>query len=430
MKKESTIEFEKIAAECIAELSDIEFIKLNIGYVKHHFNYGLYLRNKYILPVCTSHGLSADDLSDTLYTYIVAGLFPQLGIDIDKIHRLINDLGFSEICTHYYLRKGVMPFEDFPIENYEYVQFSHTYDEGEFRKMYKVWCSKDKENMNKYVLPIAESVWNYDVVKADAVTKGIPPEFIDEAYEWCREKLVKKSVFLPLEIIYYSQENCSDSSTDKILRKHLEFFFLNHRNEEIPEYLYKNRDFVKIAVSCHGSALESADKFNNDFEIVRAAVEDTPYAIQYASDELKSNMEIVELAASKSEYCLLFSLPCMEKYNDDDRLVKMAIEANGANIAYASERIRDNYEMAEFALRNQKDFYPECAFSSLSPRLRNDKALALLELETSHTCVWDFSDELKDDDEIAMRIMERDDVRFLMNYMSERIQKMYKQKLC
>lgn len=423
-------ELKKIAAECIADLEDIEFIKLHIGYSYHHFGYGLYLRNKYMSRLNSSSSIFCDEMSRTLYTYIVAGLFSELENDIEKIDALINNWKFSEICTHYYIRTGIMPFEDFPIETYEYVKFTNIYSDEEFDKAYDEWYMVDKENMDKFILPIADSLWNYENIRINAMAKGIQTELIDETYELCKMLLTKYASFLPLEVVYYRKENCSDSYADEILAKHLRFFFKRDNVKKLPGDLFKNREFSKIAVSCDGTILEFFDEFKNDFEVVYTAVENTPYAIEYAADELKNNMDIVELAVSKSEYCLVFSLPVMEKYNDDDRLVKMAIEANGANIAYASERIRDDYEMAELALKNQKDIYPSTAFKSLSARLRNNRTLAFIELERKqHACVRDFSDQLRDSEKIAERILKRDDAEYLMEQMSKRIQEKYKRRL-
>ena len=58
--------------------------------------------------------------------------------------------------------------------------------------------------------------------------------------------------------------------------------------------LADDRDVVLKAVQRDGFALARApEKFRNDEEIVRAATQQAPRALKYASDELRANRELV-----------------------------------------------------------------------------------------------------------------------------------------
>ena len=98
---------------------------------------------------------------------------------------------------------------------------------------------------------------------------------------------------------------------------------------------------------------------------------DNGEAIQYVHKDLRYKREYLELALS-SEYSATLKMRCMAKYRDDDELVKIALSANGRNIEYASARIRDDMEMAKYAITHQKSYYPESTVCNLSRRLRDN----------------------------------------------------------
>ena len=82
-----------------------------------------------------------------------------------------------------------------------------------------------------------------------------------------------------------------------------------------------------------------------------------------------------------------------------------------------------------FALTHQKHFYPNSAYKSLSDELRNNKDLALLEFQAPQPSLDGFTDELLDDDDIAMKLIENEDITWMFYKMSERIKRKYLDKL-
>lgn len=418
----------QFADECVQQIEEdtIEYFKLHLAYHKHHFGYGLFLRNKFSSRVEVSSDFERDHLSSEIYVYILAKLFPELGNDFEKISSLIDTSLFSEVCAHYYIKNGYMPFKEFPIKNYNFIDFND--DNEDFDKAFNEWHIKYEQNLNDYILSIADSLWRYDFFRKKAINVGLDSNIVDKSYEVCKSILLEKNIFIPLEIAYYADEKLLTASIENIISNHMQFFFKEHSDdiEILPEYVFYNRNFVKSAVSSNGYSLRYAAEFKDDYEIVRIAVQDSPEAIEYASHTLKRNKDIIKTAIKNSKYCLIFNTACMKKYNDDDSLVKLALKANGANICYASKRIRDNYEMAKFALMHQRDIYPSSAYKSLSARLRDDKTLAMIELKREQPCVDAFSKRLKNDDEIAELLYRRKRTRWLMYHMSKKLQKKYK----
>ncbi len=417
---------ETFAEECVEKLDDstIEYFKMHIGYTHHHFGYGLYLRNKYVDRVECNY--ERDSLGHEIYIHILSKIFPEFGSDIEKIKVLTDDSIFKELFACYYIKTGNIIPKDFPISEFNYVDFDR-YNEDDFDVVYDKWHMEYEKNLNAYITPIAECLWNYNELKKQAVQDGIAEENIDSIYSLAKECLKEKAIFIPLEIVYYSKTKKLDRVTLDIINNYMTYFFQNHSRDIdiLPKYIFDDREFVKNAVRSNGYTLEYAKKFRNDYEVVKIAVEDSPEAIQYASNNLKKNIDIVKTALSNSKYNLIFSLACMKKYNDDDKLVKLALRANGANICYTSRRIRDNYEMAKYALEHQRDVYPSSAYGAMSARLRDDKSLAMIELKREQPCISEFSSRLKNDDEIAEYIYKRKRIRWMMYEMSPRIRKKY-----
>ena len=213
--------------------------------------------------------------------------------------------------------------------------------------------------------------------------------------------------------------------------KLVEWLFSKRESEVrlLPSYVFENREVVKIMVSANGSLLELAGKYRSDREIVLTAVRSSTRAAEFIGKTLWGDREIVIEAARNCNYNLLFYYDAFKQYNDDDEIVLLALEANGANICYASERIRADYDMAVVALTHQKRIYPNSVYKSLSEELRGKKELALLEFQAPQPSLDGFTDELLDDDDIAMKLIENEDITWMFYKMSERIKTKYRSQL-
>jgi len=195
---------------------------------------------------------------------------------------------------------------------------------------------------------------------------------------------------------------------------------------EMPTFVFNQKDSVLLAVSAMGISLKRFKKFNADEDVIVAALHDNGEAIQYVNKELRYKDEYIRLALS-SEYGDTLKMRCMIPYRDNEELVKIALEANGRNIEWASERIKDDFEMAAFAIRNQKDYYPESTVCNLSARLRDNLEIALLDIREGHACIRDYSKRLRDNDEVAKALLETEN-SWKIYQMSKRIQKLYDQE--
>jgi len=137
--------------------------------------------------------------------------------------------------------------------------------------------------------------------------------------------------------------------------------------KELPLHLRDDKDIVLKVVGGYGDAImHVSDRLRDNREVVLAAVTNPHYEflLQFISDRLKLDDEIIHLSLKNSEY----------------------------TIENASEDIRDNKKIALEAVKMQG-----FVFKSLSERLKNDKEVALIAIKQDLNIYWHFSQEIKDE---------------------------------
>ena len=116
--------------------------------------------------------------------------------------------------------------------------------------------------------------------------------------------------------------------------------------KDIPQF-NNDKEIVKAAVEIDGDYLKYASEdLRNDKEIVLLAISDSSDAFQYAHDLLKSNREVVLEVLSKNGHALQY---VSENLKNDKEIVMLAVSKYGDDLIYASEE-----------LKNDKDFAIKC----------------------------------------------------------------------
>ena len=82
-------------------------------------------------------------------------------------------------------------------------------------------------------------------------------------------------------------------------------------------------------------------------EIVRAAVAEVGYALQYASEELRGDPDIVMIAVSKSGCALQYAT---EELRCNRKIVIGAVSQNGHALQYATDDLRSDVEIVMTAV--------------------------------------------------------------------------------
>ena len=192
----------------------------------------------------------------------------------------------------------------------------------------------------------------------------------------------------------------------------------------IPKSIIRSKEAALAVVNGAGDALERLSHTNRcDRDVVFAAVRERGTAIRFASPEFFDDRELVKTALA-DPYGDVLSLRCMRKYKDDYELVKIALKANGKNIEYASDRLRDDYDVAAYAVQHQTDYYPESTFCNLSRRLRDNFDLAVMDIKSGHAAIDQYSRRLRDCDEIA-EVLLKSEESWKIYQMSKRIREKY-----
>ncbi len=418
---------QEAAMESAASITDDDkrYIQLHIGYSYHHFGYGLYLRNQYSYLLDNVSDWSRDELGEDIYYRILLILFPEFKEYEKYISRITRGI-FDDLNANYYLKFGknfiadVTPDEFFLFERSSEIKTDDIF----------YFCKKYGAENKEYALAIAEKIWEIDKFTDKARLLGYSTGEINKTHRFCRRILKTNNLFVPLEILFAKNATPDSIAAVMELRDMFELLFRKSSDiKALPSYFFENREIVRFMLSCKGSLLEFAKKFSGDRELVMIALRNSVNACNFMSKSLWGDYEIAEETAKNSKYDHMFSYEAFEQFNDDDHIVRLALEANGANICYASERIRADYDMAVFALTHQKDIYPNSAFPSLSPELRNRKDLAMLELKSPKPFLDGFGDVLFDDDDIAMELIRNENLTWMFYKMSKRIKLKYLDKL-
>lgn len=421
--------FEEAAAECAARITDEQkqFLRLHLNYIYHHFGYGMYLRGHYHYLIDTvPERMHSDDVGSKIYYLILPILFPEFKGYEEHLDR-ITQTPFDNLNACYFTKFGHNFIIDFPPEKYLTLSKPAIDSDEEFDKWWKQYLNEN----NRYALQIAERIWDIKTFSAKAHSLCLNDDDIKEIYDYCRNTLTEQSQFFPLELLFAKSTSPEAASSITECEEMLKLSFSNPSNslEHLPQYVYSSRSMAKVMVSASGTSLHFLPDFTKDREIVITAIRDTLFACKYMDRSLLGDIEIAEEAAGNSKNGNIFSYEEFKQFNDNDRIVRIALEANGDNIRYASERIRSDHDMAVLALQNQRDGFAPNVFESLSEELRSSRELAIIELNSSGPSLSGFDDKLLDDDEIAEIFISNGKNLRQFGKMSRRIKEKYFDRL-
>lgn len=396
----------KVAKEVLNGLSDKdkEYIYMNPNSVAHHFGLGLMIRNKYIYNNDNEY---VSDSPDNLSSIIVSKIASMIIENYDyknpmcrwlydsfefpyyrKLYFVVNNKFPDEIVNKYKNMSDVFEAEELVIEDIT----ANIMDVDRF----KLLCERYNVSVKK-----CEVFINFIDNHNEKEYKKIPYDF----GLLTSNRLLKETRIQLLKLLKF----VLDESLDLV--------------HEIPSFVFNQKDAVMVAVSRYGKSLKRFPEFNADPEVIAAALTNDGKAIEYVNKNLQDNMDYIKLALN-NEYSETLKMPCMAKYRDDEELVRIALEANGCHIKYASERLKDDFEMAKFAIQHQKDWYPECTVCNLSERLKDNVDLAIVDINEGHGCIDSFSDKVRDNNKVAMALMKSEHAS-KMYLMSDRVQKKY-----
>ena len=137
--------------------------------------------------------------------------------------------------------------------------------------------------------------------------------------------------------------------------------------KEFNNYDWSNRQ--KIISDLKNDILdidEMSLEMRDDEEFVRAAIENDPYNINYASDRLKDSKEfILNFINMPHSYTLQWA---SDRLRDDKEVALEAVKQNGMALNYVSDRLKDDKEVVLEAVKQNGR-----ALRFASDELKNDK---------------------------------------------------------
>jgi hypothetical protein len=394
-----------VANEVLANLSpeDKAQIFRQPDSITYHFTTGLWIRNHYIRGKELDFDFIADNLSSEIMSRVASLIIDNYDYENPFYRHLYDNPIFNHMRKLFFALKGMYPDEimakyaDLPDD----VKAAETAAE-ELRSTL-LNANRLEQLGAKYGLADAQRCEYKSIV--DAHNKK----------DWH---------MVPYDIALLTSKTLEPEVRQKLLS--LLDVVLNETPEmavTLPAFIFNQKDAVLLAVGARGKSLKRFPKFNSDDEIIRAAISQDGEAIQYVNKELRETRDYIVLALS-NEYSSALKARCMIPYRDDAELVKIALEANGCNIQYASDRLRDDFEIAKFAVCHQKNRYTHSTICNLSTRLRDSLEIALLDIREGNASVDQYSVRLRDNDEIAEALLASDS-KWKLYQMSKRIQKKY-----
>lgn len=425
---------DKVEAELSAE--SIKQIRTRPCPGEMHFGLGLYIRNAFIHSD-PSIGGDPDMISGEVLATICRDSLPEYEPYPLYWHRLMNDdlatdmhsyaatvLGrdlASEVMRHYHVLEECEAYRDtnpYDILNDDefdsWAEFAHGAGEmeAEFDHL------------------VAEDLWSFDERLPDLIARGAKRDEVEGYVIHAREALKPgetRPAFLPFELMYYllpTPSNAEVAKAESALTWALHGTGWHDYSKCFPSWLYSCRPAALVMASHCGRLLERMPSFADDLELVEAAVTNWSKAIESASPRLQATREIQLLAARGADGTDFFEGPFMSGLNDDRELVVLALQSNGANIASVSDGLKHDFDIAMLAVCNNRDFYPEAAYTELPLEMKENKQIALKVAAWERTPTVFPVESLRDDDAIGDVLAQHED-RYSLYGMSWRIKEKY-----
>lgn len=101
----------------------------------------------------------------------------------------------------------------------------------------------------------------------------------------------------------------------------------------------------------YGELKYASKEFQNDREIVLAAIKNHGSALKFASDELKNDEELIRIAFITCGYMLSELSP---SFRNNKEIVLIAVRQYGDALWFASEKLRNDEEVVITALKQNR----------------------------------------------------------------------------
>ena len=189
--------------------------------------------------------------------------------------------------------------------------------DGEYER-WSAWEDRSHELKATFDQAFVQDVWSFNTL-----TDVLPDSAVEQARSLCQETLNEDNAFIPSEIAYFLDDR---SNLPDVALRALSWTVSDiRRARRLPFKVFTKREAALEVAKTNGDCLQFMPKYRDDIEVVTEAVTNNASALNYASDRLTNDRELVNLAASHAFYCGVFDEEPLSKYSDDDELMQLAI---------------------------------------------------------------------------------------------------------
>lgn len=195
-----------------------------------------------------------------------------------------------------------------------------------------------------------------------------------------------------------------------------------HKFKIASKKIKNNKNIVLAVMKKNGYLLEyTSDELKNDHEVVITAINNSNgQALQYASDKLKNDRDIIFTALKYRSDLLKHA---SDELKNDREIIIAALQKNASEyrsdnvLNYVSDNLKNDFEIVKIAIKNS-----DYALRYASDKLKNDREIVMAAVKKNGSALEYASDELKTDREIAMTAMNNSYIGGALKYASNEIQ--------
>jgi hypothetical protein len=176
------------------------------------------------------------------------------------------------------------------------------------------------------------------------------------------------------------------------------------------------REFIKEAVSLNGNVIRYMhESIKDDFEIAKIAVEQDEFAFGFLSDKLRNNEELLLYTCqkAKSGYALKYASNELKSNKNVVSEILKFLEASEISdvIKYSNDDIRSNRDIIKFAVKRSGG-----CLNYASIELKNDKEIVFEAVNEEPSAIAYASSEILDDTKFLNKIIEIPETDFKSHY--------------
>ena len=232
--------------------------------------------------------------------------------------------------------------------------------------------------------------------------------------------------------VLYNLIDSSLKNDDQIIKTSLFSKYGKYKSlQYIPKEYKINKNFFLYVCNLEGTNIRYAsNELKNDIELVNIALNNNIHSFQFISQELKNNQKIIENCINildiKEKQVPILEYITSDNIKDNKDIILKLMKYNGSELQYVSDRLRNDIDVVSAAIIN--DPYFAYFHGNINESLYYDRRIILLTLNQPfhYSDIEDYeeflnnsSNNILDDDEIVLAAIKKSGRNY--KYISERL---------